>query len=55
MGATATAIANMQAVTKRHGPASQAFVVLPVVGAFFIDLMNAVVLTGFLSLPFMGA
>jgi ESS family glutamate:Na+ symporter len=54
MGATATAIANMQAVTRRHGPAPQAFVIVPVVGAFFIDLMNAVVLTGFLSLPFMG-
>lgn len=54
MGATATAIANMQAVTFRHGPAPQAFVIVPVVGAFFIDLMNAVVLTGFLALPFMG-
>ena len=54
MGATATAIANMQAVTRTHGPAPQAFVIVPVVGAFFIDLMNAVVLTGFLALPFMG-
>jgi ESS family glutamate:Na+ symporter len=48
MGATATAIANMQAVTRRHGPAPQAFVVVPVVGAFFIDLMNLAVLTCFL-------
>lgn len=48
MGATATAIANMQALTRRHGPAPQAFVVVPVVGAFFIDLMNLAVLTVFL-------
>jgi ESS family glutamate:Na+ symporter len=48
MGATATAIANMQALTRRHGPAPQAFVVVPVVGAFFIDLMNLAVLTFFL-------
>jgi ESS family glutamate:Na+ symporter len=48
MGATATAIANMQALARRHGPAPQAFVVVPVVGAFFIDLMNLAVLTLFL-------
>jgi len=48
MGATATAIANMQALTRRHGPALQAFVVVPIVGAFFIDLMNLAVLTFFL-------
>lgn len=54
MGATATAIANMQALTRRHGPARQAFVVVPIVGAFFIDLMNLAVLTFFLSLGFMG-
>jgi ESS family glutamate:Na+ symporter len=54
MGATATAIANMRALTQRNGPAPQAFVIVPVVGAFFVDLMNIAVLTGFLSLPFMG-
>jgi Na+/glutamate symporter len=48
MGATATAIANMQALCRRHGPAPQAFVVVPLVGAFFIDLMNLAVLTIFL-------
>ncbi len=48
MGATATAIANMQALTRRHGPAPQAFVLVPIVGAFFIDLMNLAVLTFFL-------
>jgi ESS family glutamate:Na+ symporter len=54
MGATATAIANMQALARRHGPAPQAFIIVPIVGAFFIDIINAVVLTGFLSLGMMG-
>ncbi len=48
MGATATAIANMQAITRRHGPSPQAFVVVPIVGAFFIDLLNLAVLTFYL-------
>ncbi len=54
MGATATAIANMQALTQRHGPAPQAFLIVPLIGAFFIDIINAVVLTLFLSLEMMG-
>jgi glutamate:Na+ symporter, ESS family len=54
MGATATAIANMQALARRHGPAPQAFLIVPIVGAFFIDIINAVVLTVFLSLDMMG-
>jgi ESS family glutamate:Na+ symporter len=54
MGATATAIANMQALTARHGPAPQAFLIVPIVGAFFIDILNAVVLTLFLSMSMMG-
>jgi len=54
MGATATAIANMQALARRHGPAPQAFLIVPIVGAFFIDILNAVVLTLFLSLEMMG-
>jgi ESS family glutamate:Na+ symporter len=54
MGATATAIANMQALAHRHGPAPQAFLIVPIVGAFFIDIINAVVLTLFLSMDIMG-
>lgn len=48
MGATATAIANMQAITRRHGPAPRSFVVVPIVSAFFVDLMSLAVLTFFL-------
>ena len=44
LGATPTAIANMTAVTKSMGPAPRAFVVVPLVGAFFIDLANAMVI-----------
>jgi ESS family glutamate:Na+ symporter len=54
MGATATAIANMQAVANRYGPAPVAFLVVPLTGAFFIDLANALILTGALTLPVFG-
>jgi glutamate:Na+ symporter, ESS family len=42
LGATPTAIANMTAVTKLHGAAARAFIILPLVSAFFIDIANAV-------------
>lgn len=51
MGATPTAIANMQAITERFGPSHMAFLVVPMVGAFFIDIVNAVVIKLFLMLP----
>lgn len=54
LGATATAIANVQALAGRHGAAPQAFLIVPIVGAFFVDIINALVLTMFLSLPIMG-
>jgi glutamate:Na+ symporter, ESS family len=41
LGATPTAIANMTAVTKLHGACAQAFIILPLVSAFFIDIANA--------------
>jgi len=54
MGATPTAVANMEALTKRFGPSPQAFLVVPLMGAFFIDILNAVVIQGYLSLPLFG-
>ncbi|EGY32443.1 sodium/glutamate symporter [Aggregatibacter actinomycetemcomitans serotype e str. SC1083] len=48
LGATPTAVANMQAVTSRFGPSHKAFLIVPMVGAFFIDLVNASVLKVFL-------
>jgi len=49
MGATPTAIANMTAVTKTHGPAPMAFIILPLVSAFFVDITNALVIQFALS------
>jgi ESS family glutamate:Na+ symporter len=54
MGSTATAMANMQAITAKYGPAPQSLLIVPLAGAFFIDLMNAFVLTLVLALPFVG-
>ena len=50
LGATPTAIANMTAVTKKHGPAPLAFIILPLVAAFFVDITNSFVLQTALSL-----
>jgi ESS family glutamate:Na+ symporter len=50
LGATPTAIANMQAICRRHGYAPLAFILVPVVGAFLIDLANALVISGFAGL-----
>ncbi len=51
MGATPVAIANMSAVTRKYGPSFKAFLVIPLVGAFFVDLLNAMVIKFFISLP----
>ena len=53
MGATPTAIANMQAITDRYGASYKAFLIVPMVGAFFVDLVNAAVLQFFTQLPFL--
>ena len=55
LGATPTAIANMQAVTQRYGPSQMAFLIVPMVGAFFIDIINVVVIKLYLALPFLAA
>lgn len=51
LGATPTAIANMQAVTDRFGPSHVAFLIVPMVGAFFVDIANAITIKLFLALP----
>jgi ESS family glutamate:Na+ symporter len=48
LGATPTAMANMSAVTNRFGPAPYAFIIVPLVGGFLIDLINALVIELFL-------
>jgi glutamate:Na+ symporter, ESS family len=42
MGATPTAIAVMTAITKAHGASPRSFVIVPLVGAFFVDIANAI-------------
>ena len=50
LGATPVAIANMNAVTHHYGPSTKAFLVVPLVGAFFIDMLNAGTINLFLDL-----
>jgi ESS family glutamate:Na+ symporter len=54
LGATPTAVANMEALTRRFGPSPEAFLVVPLMGAFFIDFLNALVIQGYLALPIFG-
>ena len=54
LGATPVGIANMNAVTSRYGPSPKAFLVMALVGAFFIDLVNALVIKFFVGLPIMA-
>jgi ESS family glutamate:Na+ symporter len=49
LGTTANAVANMRALVLRFGPAPRAFLVVPLVGAFFIDFTNALIITFFVN------
>jgi len=49
LGTTANAMANMEALVQRYGPSPKAFLVVPMVGAFFIDFTNALIITAFLN------
>lgn len=44
LGSTATAVANMSAVARHYGNAPRAFLIVPLVCGFFIDLINALVI-----------
>ena len=50
LGTTANAMAVMRTLVERYGPAPRAFLVAPMVGAFFIDFTNALIVTLFLNL-----
>ena len=50
LGSTPTAIASMSAITRRYGPSPNAFVILPIVSAFFVDIVNVGAITLFLRL-----
>lgn len=50
LGATPVAVANMNAVTSRFGPSPKAFLVVPLVGAFLLDILNAFVIQGYIAM-----
>lgn len=50
LGITANAVACMEELEEKYGAAPQAFLVVPVVGAFLIDLTNSLIITGFANL-----
>lgn len=53
LGATPVAIASMDVVSRKYGSSVKALLIVPLVGAFFIDLVNAMTIQIFLKLPFM--
>jgi glutamate:Na+ symporter, ESS family len=50
LGATPTAIANMNALIQHYGPAPRAFIVVPLVGSFFIDFTNVLIITTYINI-----
>lgn len=52
MGATYNALANMDALTENYGPAPKAYFILPMVGAFAIDIINVLMITMFAQITF---
>lgn len=52
MGATYNALANMDSITEEYGPAPKAYFILPMVGAFAIDIINVLIITGFAQIQF---
>ena len=50
LGATPTAVANMQSVTQTFGPSHKAFLIVPLVGAFFVDIINLFMITWFINM-----
>ncbi len=54
LATTAVGMSVMQTLTDRYGPAPLAFLLVPIVGAFFADIANALVLQAFFALPALG-
>lgn len=49
MGATPTAVTNMHTITNMYGPSYKAFLIVPLCGAFFVDLINVAVIQSILK------
>ncbi len=50
MGAIPNAVASIEALMDRFGPAPMAYFVIPIIGGVILDLINVVILTGFLNI-----
>jgi ESS family glutamate:Na+ symporter len=48
-GATPSAVANMDSITRTFGPSKRAFLIVPIVGGMLIDLTNSLNITWFLN------
>lgn len=49
LGTTANAMANMQTLARKFGHSRRAYLIVPLVGACFIDFVNAAAITAFLN------
>ena len=54
LGITANAVACMEELVEKYGPAPRAFLVVPVVGAFLIDFTNSLIITTFANLRWLA-
>lgn len=50
LGATPNAMANLDVITKKFGASPKAYLVVPIVGAFLIDLLGVPIVTSFINL-----
>jgi ESS family glutamate:Na+ symporter len=50
LGITPNAVANMEALTERYAPAPRSFLIVPVVGGFFIDVSNSLIINSSINL-----
>ena len=50
MGATPNAMANMQAVTQKYRPSVKAYLIVPIVGGMFLDIINSLIITLFINM-----
>ena len=50
MGATPNAMANMDSLTQVYGPSEKAYLIIPVCGGFFTDIVNSLLITAFMNL-----
>jgi ESS family glutamate:Na+ symporter len=50
LGTTANAMANMESLAEKYGPAPRAFLVVPMIGAFFVDVVNNLAITAAVNL-----